>query len=124
MWLIRINKITTKEYNIITRTFKKIGFFPRRITPIIFIKAMFFHYLQKKSWRKISVLLNCNYIAIYSFYLKYKDNPEIKKIFHTFAESRIIVFIGNIKHFTNDDLDNNKEFLKITKNELDNIFWS
>ncbi len=93
MWIIRTNKLTTKEYNLVSRAFKKMGFFPRRISPIIFAKALLFHYLQKKSWRKISVILNCNYIALHSFYSKYKYSPEIIKIFHTFAESRIIVFV-------------------------------
>jgi len=53
MWLIRTNKITTKDYNKISRVFKKIGFFPRRLSPIIFVKALLYHKLQNKSWRAI-----------------------------------------------------------------------
>lgn len=122
MWLIRLNKLTTKEYNLVARAFKKMGFFPRKITGIIYIKALLFHLLQKKSWRGISVLLNCNYIILHSFYSKYKNSGEINKIFHAFAESRIIVFVAEKKHFSNDELDNSIEFLKLTKGELNNIF--
>jgi len=122
MWLIRLNKIKTKDYNYVARVLKKIGFFPRRLSPIIFVKALFYHKLQKKSWRSIWVLLNCNCIALHSFYSKYKNSPEMNKIFHTFAKSRVIVFIGENKHFTNDELDNSPEFLKLTLNRLNNIF--
>lgn len=124
IWLIRINKITTKDYNYVARVFKKIGFIPRTITPIIFIKALFYHTLQKKSWRSISLLLNCNHIALHSFYSNYWNNKEIKQIFHHFLESRVIVFIGENKTFSCDDLDNKDLFLKLTKQELNNIFES
>ncbi|MDD3145636.1 MAG: hypothetical protein PHV23_06050 [Candidatus Gracilibacteria bacterium] len=122
IWLIRINKITTKDYNYVARVFKKIGFSPRRITPIIFIKALFYHTLQKKSWRSISELLNCNHIALHSFYSNYGNKKEIIKIFHYFAKAKVIVFIGENKTFTNDDLDNNDAFLKLTISELNYIF--
>ncbi len=122
MWLIRTNKITTKDYNKISRVFKKIGFFPRRLSPIIFVKALLYHKLQNKSWRAIWTLLNCNCIGLHWFCSKYKDNPEITKIFHAFAESRIIVFVGENKHFTNIELDNSETYLKLTLNELDNLF--
>jgi hypothetical protein len=124
MWLIRLNKLTTKEYNLVTRVLKKIGFFPRKISGIIYIKALLFHLLQKKSWRSISILLNCNYIILHNFYSKYKNSGEITKIFHAFAESRIIVYVGEKKTFTNEDLDNSLEFLKLTKTELNLIFDS
>lgn len=124
IWLVRINKINTKDYNYVARVFKKIGFVPRTITPIIFIKALFYHTLQKKSWRSISLLLNCNHIALHSFYTNYWNNKEIKKIFHHFCEARVIVFIGENKTFSCDDLDNKEYFLKLTKDELNNIFES
>ena len=121
MWIIRLNLLTTREYNLIARTFKKIRFVPKRIPPIIFIKALLFHYLQKKSWRNISSNLNCNYIALFNFYSKYWKSPEIKELFHTFWDRDIIVFIWNSTHFYINDL-NNEIFKKITKIEIDKIF--
>jgi len=96
-------------------------FFPRRLTPIIFIKALFFHVLQKKSWRSISILLNCNHIALHSFYSNYWNKEEIIKIFHYFIDVKVIVFIGKTKTFSNDDIDNKELFLKLTKDELKSI---
>lgn len=122
MWIIRLNKLTTKEYNQVSRTLIKLWFHTRKTSWITYIKALLFHILQQKSWRNISLLLNCNYIALHSFYSKYKNSPEIKKIFHTFAEARIIVFIEENKHFTNNELDNSDKFLKLTKSKLNNIF--
>lgn len=122
MWIIRINKITTKHYNQIKRAFNKIWFYPRSIAPIIFIKALLYNYLEKRSWRNIAWKLNCNYIALYNFYTNYNKKEEIYKIFHTFVEDRIIVFIGENKSFSYDDLNNSDKYLKLTLNELNNIF--
>ena len=121
MWLIRLNYLTTKEYNLISRVFNKIWFFPKKISPIIFIKALFLHYLQKKSWRNIAINLNCNYIALFNFYSKYWKSHEIQELFHTFWDRNIIVFIDNTKNFSSNDL-NSEIFKKITKIEIDKIF--
>ena len=121
MWIIRLNYITTREYNLIARTFKKIGFFPKRIPPIVFIKSLFFHYLQKKSWRNISNNLNCNYIALYNFYSKYWKSEKIKEIFQIFWDRNIIIFIGNTLNFSNNNL-NNDFFRKLTKSEIEKLF--
>jgi len=122
MWLIRTNKITTKEYNLVARKFKKIWFYPRRLTPMTFIKAMWLSYLQKKSWRKISKLLNCNYISLYNFDQKYNLYPEIYEIFHSFINARIFVYVGENKHFTCEELDNSNKYLKLTLKQLNHIF--
>lgn len=85
------------------------------------MKALFYNKLQKKSWRSISVLLNCNHIAIHSFYSNYGNNEEINKMFHYFAEQKVIVFIADTKSFTNDDIDNKNLFLKLTLDRLTSI---
>jgi hypothetical protein len=121
IWLIRLNKITTKDYNYVARVFKKIGFFPRSITPIIFVKAIFYHSLQNKSWRAISLLLNCNHIALHSFYSNYWNKEEVIWIFHYFVKSKVIVYIGDTKSFTNDEIDNKDKFLKLTTSRLNYI---
>lgn len=61
-------------------------------------------------------------MALHNFYSNYYNNDEIKKIFHYFAESRIIVYIANTKTFSNKDLDNSEYFYKLTIRELENIF--
>lgn len=98
------------------------GFYPRSITPIIFVKAMFFHSLQKKSWRSIWVLLATNHVALHSFYSNYHNRKEIKKIFHYFAEAKVIVFIGDSKQFSIDEIDNKDIFYKLTIDKLESIF--
>lgn len=122
IWIIRTNKISTKDYNYVNRALKKMGFHPRKNTWMTFVKALFYHVLQKKSWRSLESMLNCNYIALHSFYSNYSKHEEIKKIFHYFAEAKVIVFVGTSKYFTNDDLDNNPDYYKLTLNELENIF--
>lgn len=123
MWIFRFQKLKPKDYNYIKRVFDKIWFFPKKISWIIFIKALFFHILQKKSWRKISEILSCNHIVLFNFYNKFKDNSEIKNIFLYFAEKRIIIFVDEkIKTFTNKDLDENIIFLENTKKELEKFF--
>ncbi len=66
-------------------------------------------------------MLNCNHIALHNFYSKYHNLPEIKKIFHYFVKSKFIVFIGENKCFSNNEIDNKDLFLKLTLDELDNI---
>ena len=124
MWLIRTHKLQPKDYNYIKRVFDKIWFFPKRISWIIFVKALFFHILQKKSWRNIATILNCSHLAIYNFFSNYKKYDEIKEIFFYFSDRRIIVFIEDKKTFSNDDLDNNDDFLEGTKKELEEILES
>ncbi len=121
MWIIRLHKLQTKDYNFVARVLKKLWFIPRKVSPICFIKALFYHVLQKKSWRAIGNLLWTNHIVFYNFYEKYKKNPEIKIIFHYFLEARVIVFIGNKKSFSEIELDNSKEFYILTKREIENI---
>lgn len=91
------------------------------MTPIIFIKALFYHSLQKKSWRAISQLLNTNHIALHSFHQNYCDDTQIKEIFHYFAKSRVIVYVADRKTFSNEQIDNSNEFLELTLQELNHI---
>lgn len=122
MWILRFHKLQTKDYNHIKRVFEKI-WFNSRLSSIIFVKALFLHSLEKKSWRKIWEFLGCNYLLLYNFYNKYQKNSEIEKIFYYFSERKIIIFIDkNIKNFSNTDLDENEIFLENTKNELKKFF--
>lgn len=98
-------------------------FFPRRISSIVFVKAMFYHKLQKKSWRSIWALLNTNHIALHSFYNNYSKKEEIIKIFHYFCDAKVIVFVGDKKHFSIDEIDNTDYFYKLTIQELKSIFF-
>ncbi len=121
MWIIRFHKLESKDYNFASRALKKMWFSPRKISPICFIKALFFHELQKKSWRAIWNLLWVNYIVLYNFYNKNYDNPLIKKIFYYFLETRIIVFVWEKKSFSNKELDSSYDFYLLTKKEIDKI---
>ena len=122
MWIIRNNKITTKHYNQVSRAFNKIWFYPRTISHMIFIKALFLYYLEKRSWRNISNKLNCNYIALFNFNKKYYKNEEIYKIFQSFATDKIIIYIKENESFSYEQIDNTNKYLKLTFNELKNIF--
>ncbi|RKW22388.1 hypothetical protein D8B46_05495 [Candidatus Gracilibacteria bacterium] len=122
MWIIRLHKLESKDYNYIKRVFEKIGFSPRKTATIVFVKALFLHLLQKKSWRNIATELNCSYLSIFSFYSIYRENIELKNIFKYFARRRIIVFVGKVKYFSNEDLEQSEEFFKLTIRELKSIF--
>ncbi len=122
MWIIQIHKLKTKDYNYTKRALEKIGYRPRKVAWIILIKALFFHVLENKSWRALWKMLNTNYLTLYHFYTEYKKHPNLKNIFHHFAERWIIVYIGNKKSFHLATLLNNPEQLIITQQEIDKIF--
>ncbi len=122
MWIIRFQYITPAQYNLVSRYCKKQGFFPRQTPAIVFVKAFILHLIQKKSWRAISNQFWVNHIQLHSFYSKHKQNKEFLKILHAFAKARIIVFTADTKQFNNDQLDNSKQFLKLTLARLDTIF--
>ena len=122
MWIIRLHKLESKDYNYIKRVFEKIWFSPRKTATIVFVKALFLHLLQKKSWRNIATELNCSYLSIFSFYSIYRENTELKNIFKYFARRRVIVFVGKVKYFSNEDLEQSEEFFKLTIRELRSIF--
>ncbi len=122
MWLIRFHLLKTKDYNYINRKLKKCGFFCRKNPPILFIKSSVLYLLEKKSWRIISEKLWVNHIQLFKFYSNYKNNPELKNIFHYLADQRIIVYLWEEKKFNIEEIDNTSKFLKLTKAELSNIF--
>ncbi len=121
MWIVRFQKIEPRDYNTCARLLKKSGFIPRRISPIIFVKALIMHFIEKKSWRRVAWELSVSHIALYKFYQEFSQKEEYRKIFHVFAERRIIVFIGENKSFTSNDLDNNEELYLLTVKELESI---
>ena len=43
MWIIRLHKLESKDYNYIKRVFEKIWFSPRKTATIVFVKALFLH---------------------------------------------------------------------------------
>lgn len=122
MWIIRFNKITPAQYNLVKRYCKKQGFVPRQTPTIVFIKACIEHLLQKKTWRGIASDYNITHIGLYNFYHAHKWNTGLHKIFHAFARARIIVYIANTRSFNITTLDNNPDTLKLTLQELDTIF--
>ena len=105
-----------------SRELKKSGFIPRKLSPILFIKAAVYHKLQKKSWRNTAERLNTSHVYLFNFYKKIEKTQVLSRIFHTFAERRIIVYVGDTKSFTEDDLDNSQEFLQLTRERLSSIF--
>ena len=64
------------------------------------------------------------YLLYLNFFSNYKKYDEIKEIFFYFSDRRIIIFIEDKKTFSNDDLDNNDDFLEETKKELEKILES
>lgn len=121
MWIIRFHKIKPRDYNYVARELKKAGFIPRKITPILFIKAAIYHKLQKKSWRNTAERLNTRHVYLFNFYKNIQDSNVLDTIFHKFADRRIIVYVGNTKTFTEHDLDNSQDFLQLTKQQLQSI---
>lgn len=122
MWIIRFQKLETKDYNTIARIFKKAGFSPRRISPIVFAKALVLHEIQKKSWRMLSQHLGVSHVALFKLFQDISTQKDLyEKIFHVFTQSKSIVYIGETKTFTQDDLDNSETFSLLTKAELQSI---
>jgi hypothetical protein len=122
MWIIRFQKLNPRDYNSISRILKKAGFSPRRISPIVFAKALILHKIQKKSWRVLSQYFGVSHVALFKLFQEISPQKELyDKIFHTFSSSKSIVYIGDIKVFTQDDLDNSEHFSLLTKTELASI---
>ena len=67
-------------------------------------------------------MLNTSHIPLHSFYSNHFKKEEIKKIFHYFAEAKVIVYIGNSKYFSTEEIDNNNTFYKLTLDEIESIF--
>lgn len=121
VWLIRLHNITPKDYNNVTRAFKKIWFFPKQVTPMIFIKALIAYHFQQKSWRSIAKELHCTHIALFNFYSKYGKSSEIIKIIHNFADQWIIVFIDENQVYSSNTLDNSNTSKQLTINKINHI---
>ncbi|MDD3302589.1 MAG: hypothetical protein PHN31_03460 [Candidatus Gracilibacteria bacterium] len=124
MWIIRFHKLQTKDYNYINRKLKKCGFYSRKHSPILFIKAISYNIIEKKSWRNISQKIGINHIILYKFYTNHIKTLEINEIFHYLIDTRIIAFIGEKKSFNLEEIDNTTNFLQLTKKELESIFKS
>jgi hypothetical protein len=118
MWIIRWQLLDTSDYNFITRELKKNNFIPRKIPPILFVKASIIHICQKKSWRKIASEYNTNHIYLYNFYQNFKNSKSLEIILHRFIDKRILLYIDEKKHFNSLFLDNNIEIIKLTKDTL------
>jgi len=118
MWILRFHRLEPRDYNTIARLLKKSGFSPRSIAPIVFAKALIYKKIQKKSWRKIAELFGVSHIALYKFYEHFSQTLEFEKIFHVFLERRIIVYVGEKRYFSQDDLDNSQELYDLTRERL------
>lgn len=121
MWLIRFNKLESRDYNMISRQLEKAWFSGRKISPVIFIKSSIEHIFNKKSWRQISTQLPCSHLALYNFYNKFKNTPEFSKILFTLAHRRIILNIKGKKTLNQEDLLNNTQILELTLSRLADI---
>lgn len=121
MWIIQFQNLKPKDYNMIKRQFQKLDFKARKVPEIIFIKACIAHMFQKKSWRNLAIQYHCNYLSLYNFYQKNKNCPEFHKIFHTFTEEGILLFIEENTNNFQLNLYNKPQQLALTKQELKNI---
>ena len=121
LWILRFHLLTSKDYNKIARICKKHGFLPRQHSPVIFAKAVMLHATQKKSWRMISRELGVNHIWLYKFYELSRKSECCSEIFHVFINSRVALYVGNMKHIEKDFLDNSDELLELTLEQLAGI---
>ncbi|NDK08237.1 hypothetical protein EOM39_03225 [Candidatus Gracilibacteria bacterium] len=122
MWIIRFQKLKTKDYNYINRKLANLGFFTRKLSGVLLIKASIYHIIEKKSWRCISTKLCVNHIQLFKFYSNYKDTKEFIEIFHYLIDNKVMAFIPDNRSFILSEIDNNNEYIKLTKNELGIIF--
>jgi len=123
MWIIQFQKIKPRDYNFISRLLKKSWFISRRIPDIVLVKSIIIHILQKKSWRFIANNFWVSHIALFNFYNFIKEKEELKIIFHEFIDRRILLYISENKQYSNEYLDNNEEIIKLTKIELEKVFY-
>lgn len=118
MWIIRFHKLKTSDYNFITRECKKGDFLPRKLSPILYAKAMVLFLCKKKSWRQIGEELGTSHIYFFHFYQKYEKSEMLSRILTHLADSRVALYIGEKHSFTVDELDNSDELLVLTKSKL------
>ena len=105
MWIIRFDKFNTKDYNFIKRHLNKAWFNPKKIAPVIFIKACIMHTFQNRSWRHISNTFNLNHIVLYNFYNSYKNTKELKIILDKLVDNWVILFLDELKSFNFKNID-------------------
>jgi hypothetical protein len=122
MWIIRFQKLKPKDYNYINRKLANLWFFTRKLSWVLLIKASIYHIIEKKSWRCISNKLWVNHIQLFKFYSNHKKTNEFKEIFHYLSDNKVLAFIPDNKSFILNDIDNNSDFLKLTKNQIEIIF--
>lgn len=122
MWIIRFQKFKTKDYNYINRKLANLWFFTRKLSWVLLIKASIYHIIEKKSWRNISNKLWVNHIQLFKFYSNYKNTIEFKEIFHYLINNKVLAYIPDNMSFNLNDIDNNDEFIKLTKKQLETIF--
>ncbi len=122
MWIIRFQKLQTKDYNYINRKLANLWFYTRKLSWVLLIKASIYHIIEKKSWRCISNKLWVNHIQLFKFYSNYNNSLEFKEIFHYLIDTKVLAYIPDNKSFNLNDIDNTNEFLKLTKNQLEIIF--
>jgi hypothetical protein len=122
MWIIRFQKLKTKDYNYINRKLTNLWFFTRKLSGVLLIKASIYHIIEKRSWRNISNKLWVNHIQLFKFYSTYKNTKEFNEIFHYLINSKVLAYIPDNKSYILSDIDNNPEFIKLTKNQIEIIF--
>lgn len=122
MWIIRFQNLKTKDYNYINRKLANLWFYTRKLSWVLLIKASIYHIIEKKSWRSISCKLWVNHIQLFKFYSHYNNTLEFKEIFHYLSDNKVLAYIPDNKSFNLSDLDNNEEFIKLTKKQIEIIF--
>jgi hypothetical protein len=122
MWIIRFQKLQTKDYNYINRKLANLWFYTRKLSWVLLIKASIYHIIEKKSWRCISNKLWVNHIQLFKFYSNYNNTLEFKEIFHYLIDNKVLAYITDNKSFNLNEIDNTDYFLKLTKNQIEIIF--
>jgi len=97
MWIIRFHLLETKHYNKVTRIFKKYGFVPKKLSPIILSKACILHHTQRVSWRLLSRKFSVDHTTLYRFDGQAKNSDMLREIFHVFIDARVALYVGDFK---------------------------
>lgn len=118
MWILRFHLLQSKDYNKIERVCKKYGFISRSHSPIVYCKACIKYTTQKYSWRTLSKEFHIDHAALAKFYTQAKYSGLLQEIFHIFTDRKIALYIGKNKSITSEELDNSKEILELTQQEI------
>lgn len=121
MWIIRFHLLQTKHYNKIHRICKKYGFITRKISPLVYSKALLLHTTQKTSWRTLGNQFWVDHILLYRFSDFSCRSDMYREILHVFLESRSALYIGDSRQVHIESLNNSSEIYNLTKREFESM---